>query len=421
MPARSAIITPLEFSGLTQAARRIWRKKILPVGDILYDGVTYNFDMPMLQSIVDSFRDRAFDQVPLQLATAENKHNNLPERFSGELIDVELSNDGLWGVIQTTDKGTDLIKENPKLGVSARIVQEHFRADGKYYPNAIQHVLATLDPRLTGLGEWQAIEMSNSDTECATIDLSGAEFREINTVPFTEDEITKLRTLLASSKDDKDDKVEPGDKDAKVPPNSPPSISPDAPENGGTGNPPASTPGDNGTGTTGTAGAGEDPQDQLSDAELDELLREAEADLGGDPDREGDLVGAELSNAYQKALELANAELDDQRTALSAVQNHVNQQKFDAEKAMFVREYNIPPRIVDLAKPLLWGDPKVIDLANGETADYGSIARQMLTEFGGLAKMFDLGNEMGSGVEGDVPANAELIESTKTLRSLLSL
>jgi hypothetical protein len=416
MPARSALITPFEFSTAGQAAQRLWRKKILPIGEIIYNGAKYKFDQNFLQGIVDSFRDGAFDQVPLQLANDKNEHTNNPEQYRGDIVDMELTADGLWGVIKTTARGSEVLHDNPSLGVSARIVQEYTRADGKHYPAAIQHVLATLDPRLTGLGEWQAIEAANSD-DCDTINLSGSHYEETNTVAdLTDAEKAQLRALLAKADDKGDDK---NDKTPPAPATPPPSVSPDAPENGGTGNPPATTPGDNGTGTTG--GVGADPEGQLTDVELDDLIAEAEAALTGDPELEGQPVGAELSNAYQAALELANAELEDQRAALGKVTAHVNEQKFAAEKRMFADEYGIPPRLVDLAKPLLLGDPKTIDLANGETADPGSVMRQVLTEMGGLIKILDLGNELGSGVEGEAAPNAELAEATKAIRSLLSL
>lgn len=416
-----AVITPFEFSAPGQAGQRLWRKKILPIGEILYNGVKYNFDRQFLQTIVDSFRQGAFDQVPLQLANDKNEHTNDPERYRGDVIDFELAHDGLWGVIQTNDDGTGVIDKNTKLGVSARIVQEYTRSDGKHFPAAIQHVLATLDPRLPGLGEWQVIEAANNGDECDTINLSGAQYEETHVMPLTPDELTQLRTLMAKADSDKDDSgkgTEKGDDKGKEGDNAP-SASPDAPEHGGTGNPPATSPGDNGTGTTGTPGA--DPEGELTDDELNDLLAEAEAALAGDPELTGQPVGAELSNAYQQALELANAELEDQRGQLRQVQEHVNGQKFEAEKRMFVDEYGIPPRIVDLARPLLWGSEKTIDLANGDTADVGAIARQMLTEMGGIVKVLDLGNELGSGVEADPAADSELAESTKALRGLLSL
>ena len=54
-----------------------------------------------------------------------------------------------------------MLRENPFLGVSARIVEQYSRADGKFFPAAIQHCLGTLDPRIPGLGAWTPIDMSS--------------------------------------------------------------------------------------------------------------------------------------------------------------------------------------------------------------------------------------------------------------------
>ena len=68
-----------------------------------------------------------------------------------------------------------MLTANPKLGVSARIVEDYARSDGRHFPAAIQHVLGTLDPRIPGLGAWQAIEAA-SPVPDTVIDLSAATF-----------------------------------------------------------------------------------------------------------------------------------------------------------------------------------------------------------------------------------------------------
>ena len=91
--------------------------------------------------------------------------------------------DGLYVVLDPTPRGEQLLRENPMLGVSARIVEQFQRADGKFYPAAIQHVLATHDPRINGLGPWQPIEMSNESS--IVIDLSSLSFAGQEPAPAT--------------------------------------------------------------------------------------------------------------------------------------------------------------------------------------------------------------------------------------------
>ena len=68
-----------------------------------------------------------------------------------------------------------MLRENPFLGVSARIVEQYQRTDGTYYPAAVQHVLGTLDPRIPGLGAWKPVDMANGGS-AITIDLSNYRF-----------------------------------------------------------------------------------------------------------------------------------------------------------------------------------------------------------------------------------------------------
>jgi hypothetical protein len=100
--------------------------------------------------------------VALQLAGADNRHTNDPERYAGEVIDAEATDDGLYITVKATDRGNQVLSTNPALGVSARIVEGYERSDGRYFPAAIQHVLATLDPRIPALGPWQTIEAARA-------------------------------------------------------------------------------------------------------------------------------------------------------------------------------------------------------------------------------------------------------------------
>ena len=79
----------------------------------------------------------------------------------GTIVDLQLEPDGLYALAQVTEAGERILSENPMLGVSARIVENYARSDGKYYPAAIQHVLGTLDPRIPALGSWQPTDLAN--------------------------------------------------------------------------------------------------------------------------------------------------------------------------------------------------------------------------------------------------------------------
>ncbi len=170
----SLVLTPLTGGSAIELAGGLWRKKLLPVGDVAYKGRTLHFTRPYLEDLARAFAANAYDQVPFQLADSQNTHTNDPERFAGHIIDASAEADGLWVTLKATDRGNVILQENPSLGVSARIVEDYSRSDGQHFPAAIQHVLGTLDPRIPGLGGWQAVEMAYGvPGGSPVIDLSG--------------------------------------------------------------------------------------------------------------------------------------------------------------------------------------------------------------------------------------------------------
>jgi hypothetical protein len=174
MSAFASIITPCSFSSAVELGNRLWSKRVLPVGDIEYQGRTLHFTPAYIRGLADAFAQRAYDQVSFQLAPGDNSHTNDPERHRGTIVDMQAEPDGLYITLEPTERGQEVLKENPYLGVSARIVEQFQRSDGQFFPAAIQHVLGTLDPRIPGLGAWQPVDMANSGA--ITIDLSNLSF-----------------------------------------------------------------------------------------------------------------------------------------------------------------------------------------------------------------------------------------------------
>jgi hypothetical protein len=171
----AAVLTPFTADDAVELGNRAWRKKLLPVGEVEYKGRMLHFTRDYLGRLVQAFNSRAYDQVPFQLADAANTHTNDPERTRGEITAMELGDDGLYVTAVVTPDGEKVLQANPKLGVSARIVEDYARSDGRHFAQAVQHVLGTLDPRIPGLGPWQAIEAASPAPD-TVIDLSGFTF-----------------------------------------------------------------------------------------------------------------------------------------------------------------------------------------------------------------------------------------------------
>jgi hypothetical protein len=175
MPGEVALLGPLDRSDAIELSKTLWRKQILPKGSIEYKGRRINFDDAYLADLAESFRGQAFDQVAFLLAKDDNAHTMDPERFRGEVRGVELTPQGLDVLLDLTPDAAELVKRNPKLGVSARIIEKLERADGKHFRRALQHVLGTLDPRVTGMASWQ--EVALADEVGATVDVTNEEVK----------------------------------------------------------------------------------------------------------------------------------------------------------------------------------------------------------------------------------------------------
>jgi hypothetical protein len=179
MTTDKQILTPSAVSeAIELSTGGRWRKQILPLRSIEYKGRTLDFNRQYLTGLRDSFKRRAFDQVPVQIADSKNKHNNDPRNFGGDLVDVELASDGLYGIFEPSPGGRAILETNPKIGVSARILEGYTRSDGKQFPKALQHVLLTVDPHIAGMKPWEKVELSSELEAADTLDLSDTEYEQ---------------------------------------------------------------------------------------------------------------------------------------------------------------------------------------------------------------------------------------------------
>jgi hypothetical protein len=389
-----------------QVSPQTWRKRVLPVGKIVYQDRVLNFDKEYLQGLADSFSKRAYDQVPFQLADARNTHTNDPERTRGWITDVSVQDDGLWITAQTTPDGNKVLMSNPQLGVSARIVEDYARADGQYFPAAIQHVLGTLDPRIPGLGAWEAVQLSSVPSDMV-IDLSAAEFAGEeggSIMPDLDPEQQGKLARLLELDPDRLSALMDGLADIEA--------------------------------ASGGEGGSNVGYDEYSDLDSDEALIAAINEMSDDDfaevaaefDMEPELVfepepelagaGAALSNdGYgMDSIELANYQLAETQRQMSVLQRDHDRQAFENEKRKLLN-LGVPMLITELARPLLEGTGHVVELSNGHSTDAGLIMRKVLTEFGKQASMLDMTGELGSSM--DEPDTSQRAEEARS--SMVSL
>jgi hypothetical protein len=375
-----AVLTPYVASEAALSNGGRWRKKLLPVGEINYKGRVLKFTRDYLAGLVDAFRKQAYDQVPFQLADAKNTHTNDPERTRGQITDMILQPDGLWIELDASERGGQVLKDNPRLGVSARIVEGYDRSDGKFFPRAVQHVLGTLDPRIPGMGGWQAVEAAN-DAE-VTFDLSGEAFtrEEPGDMPeLNEEQQARLAALLD---------IDP-ERLAALAAN--------------VGTPAAGDAADS---------SGDDAEldeiaaqiDAMSDEELEAWAAELEAEEAAEAGAQPEAEPVAAANENTMALELARAQGDENARQLAVIQGELDGQRWANERGKLVAA-GTPPYIADLAQPLLEGAGHVVDLAGGKSVDAGQIMRTVLAEYQKLGQQLGLGTELGSPM--DEPADTE--------------
>lgn len=352
----TAILAPLDAAPAVELARspRIFRKQVLRTGAIDYKGRRIEFTGDYLDGLVTAYQQRAFDTVPLMFAGPDNSHTQDVERIRGEVIGLERNGDRLDAIVQaSSDEAANLLRDNPNIGVSVRIEQPIERADGATFQAAVQHVLATANPRITGMSPWQVVDMAAEPGPLLDLSLldftepaAGAEpdsDPEETNVPeavFTPEEIARLRALLTA---DNDQAVEDDETD-------------------------------------------DDGYQMPSD---DELAAIAAAALDTDDDREPVAAGAELSTEAAEAIELANSRVDAMSVELAQLRAERDTTRYERERDELAERYGIPPRITELARPLLLGS-HVLELSNGGSVDAGEIMRGVLRALGEHVKLIDL-------------------------------
>lgn len=329
----TALQTPIRREDeAQQVGPKRYRKQILPVGRVPYEGKELDFSKAFLEKAAKAFNQGAYDQVPFQLADPENRHNADPEKFRGELTALELADDGLYGVLDLSDEGAKLVEANPKLGVSARIVQDHPKGP------AIQHVLGTLDPVCTGMKPWEKLDLAKPADGDKLIDLSEAAFevpsdadvssQTVSTdAQLTADETVRLRALLAKD----------------------------------------------GEGDGGAAGGKETDDDVI-----DSLITDSKKDK--EP--------VALSKEAQETIDLAKSQAKDAKNAADRATADLAKARWDKERDDYLRA-GVPPAMLDLAEPHLSTASAVIELSNANST--ASAMRKMLEEAKGTIDLAERG------------------------------
>ena len=369
----SSILTPLDFSDAVPAGRRRFWKQILPKTSINYDGQKIDFDDEFHSDLELAFKEKAFDQVPLVFADSGNRHNMDPRNFGGDIIDLQHRGDeGTWALIEADRAAARVIKKNPRLGVSARILQGVQKADGRSFKRAVNHVLLTMNPRVGGMAPWQAVDLSEATETDEVVDLTAQNYegdtmgvktrrqsrrRQIDLSALDDEQFQTLLDLAteAGVLDDEDveDEEEVDEEEVE---------------------------------DTSTV---KKPRKKSSKTKI---TVEKESEDDGDEDDED-----EEEDDDESATDLSEAaRRSDQSGTVRTMQIDLAEQRWQGERSEYLRA-GVPPFLLDLAAPVLSSpDTMVIDLAEGETVNATEVVRKMVDGFKGLV---DLTPDIGHSID----------------------
>jgi hypothetical protein len=396
-------------------SKKVYWKQILPQTSIDYvDDATgerrrLNFDRDYITDLKLSFEQGAVPQTAFVLAGKDNEHTMDPERYRGDVTEMVTEDElpesvrqalvaehgevpkGLYGRIAfASKKAAKSVIHNPKLGVSARIVEGDIERAGKKFKRAIIHVLGTLDPKIPGMAAWApAVDLSEYASG-QTLDLSRMTYTEASMAKGKKDkgaskaaqiEVPDIETARPEDVDDWSEEQVLAFIAAHE------DEFPDV-----------------------AAQLADDDEDD-EDIDDDDLDDEDDDDLDDeDDDHEGaegrELQEASLSNTARRQIDLANSQArESQRTAREALRR-VADSEWRATRTDYLSA-GVPPHIVDLAEPLLRGaDDFVIDLSNhgGERGVNASdIVRKLVDGYRGTIDLSEVELGHGGSDGGDDP------------------
>jgi len=359
----------LDLSG---AKGSLFWKKILPFGEITYDGKRLRFDRQYAVDLTTSFRDGVFDQLAFILDKGDGKHTIDPERQRGEFVDLAVRDDGLYGALKpANDAAAQLIRDNPKMGVSPRIFENLTHATGKFAKRAMHHVLGTLDPRIPGMGTWQEVVSLSAESVDNTVDLSAATWG-----PLGEE------GSVAGTEDTQAEGTEEGQQGSA--------------EGGDTNDGEYLTDADRqlaeqiASGTEGTGGTDDADTEDDADAagstdgtNTEEVSTTTETRTA---QRRTDLSGGTEDTTQIDLTRVVEA----QGAQLRQMQIDLARERFDGEARTLIAD-GVPPVLVDLARPFLTlpaTHVSVVDLSRGADGEalpnIQETLRKMLAEFKGF-------------------------------------
>jgi len=143
----------------------LFRKHILSKGDLIHPatGKKIKIDDAFVKQLKSNFDNKVCPIVQVPLANDSNQHVEDPDRNVGEVIDVEISGDKVYAVIDAR-KSVDNFKNKTYIGASAMLSLDYTdTSTGKKSGPTLCHVAVTNRPYITNLEDYEEIVKASAD------------------------------------------------------------------------------------------------------------------------------------------------------------------------------------------------------------------------------------------------------------------
>ncbi len=164
------VIVPSDGDGYVSLARtkqgRLFRKHLLNKGPLRHpvSGALIDIDDDFIGRLKKNFDDGVCDIVQVPLANAKNEHSEEPDRNIGEVVDIEVTGDKVYAVMDIRDPDHAARLGKTYLGASAMLSLDYTNTKtGQKVGPTLLHSCVTNRPYVTGLDEYEEIVAATTD------------------------------------------------------------------------------------------------------------------------------------------------------------------------------------------------------------------------------------------------------------------
>jgi len=192
-----------EKTNAVELSENQWKKEILKVGKIKYNGREIEFTPEFLKEMKHNYEKGVIDYVPLQFVNEQNGHSDDPRLFGGTVQKLELDDEdnptSLNAIFKLEEDALKAVRANPAVGASIKAHPNYVDPDDNHHGATLLHVAMTPRPRLKALAAWEPIAASEQGD---TIDLTEADYVAEEVVEATAEETVVEETTTTPEQEE---------------------------------------------------------------------------------------------------------------------------------------------------------------------------------------------------------------------------